>query len=68
MLYEGQAGYRLIMNCVDNVYTLNELVQGRSTGEENICIFLRYTESNLALWSLVKVLGSGGERCIRYGR
>ena len=28
-LYEGQAGFRLNRGCMDNVYTLNEIVQGR---------------------------------------
>ena len=29
LLHEGQAGFRVKRGCVDNVYTLNELVQGR---------------------------------------
>ena len=29
VLHEGQAGSRLKRSCVDNIYTLNELVQGR---------------------------------------
>ena len=28
-LHEGQAGFRLNRSCMDNVYTLNEIVQGR---------------------------------------
>ena len=28
-LHEGQAGFRLNRGCMDNVYTLNEIVQGR---------------------------------------
>ena len=28
-LREGQAGFRLNRGCMDNVYTLNEIVQGR---------------------------------------
>ena len=28
-LCEGQAGFRLNRGCLDNVYTLNEIVQGR---------------------------------------
>ena len=27
-LHEGQAGFRLNRGCMDNVYTLNEIVQG----------------------------------------
>ena len=28
-LHEGQAGFRINRSCMDNVYTLNEIVQGR---------------------------------------
>ena len=28
-LHEGQAGFRFNRSCMDNVYTLNEIVQGR---------------------------------------
>ena len=28
-LHEGQAGFRIKRSCMDNVYTLNEIVQGR---------------------------------------
>ena len=28
-LHEGQAGFRIDRSCMDNVYTLNEIVQGR---------------------------------------
>ena len=30
-LHEGQAGFRINRSCMDNVYTLNEIVQGRLT-------------------------------------
>ena len=30
VLLEGQAGFRINRSCMDNVYTLNEIVQGRS--------------------------------------
>ena len=29
VLHEGQAGFRVKGSCMDNVFTLNELVQGR---------------------------------------
>ena len=29
LLHEEQAGFRVNRNCVDNIFTLNELVQGR---------------------------------------
>ena len=28
-MHEGQAGFRINRSCMDNVYTLNEIVQGR---------------------------------------
>ena len=28
-MHEGQAGFRKIRSCMDNVYALNEIVQGR---------------------------------------
>ena len=28
-LHEGEAGFRINRSCMDNVYTLNEIVQGR---------------------------------------
>ena len=28
-LHEGQAGFRVNRSCMDNAYTLNEIVQGR---------------------------------------
>ena len=28
-MHEGQAGFRVNRSCMDNVYTLNEIVQGR---------------------------------------
>ena len=29
VLHEGQAGFKINRSCMDNVYTLNEIVQGR---------------------------------------
>ena len=29
VLHEGQAGFRVNRSCMDNVYSLNEIVQGR---------------------------------------
>ena len=29
VLHEGQAGFRIKRSCLDNIYTLNEIVQGR---------------------------------------
>ena len=45
-LHEGQAGFRVKRSCVDNVYTLNEIIQGRiREGKYTyICFFLRHPE------------------------
>ena len=44
-LHEGQAGFRLNRGCMDNVYTLNEIVQGRLREDKKTCILFRYTEN-----------------------
>ena len=38
-LHEGQAGFRLNRGCMDNVYTLNEIVQGRLREEKKTFAF-----------------------------
>ena len=41
VLHGGQAGFRLKRSCVDNIYTLNELVQGRmKEGKRTFAFFL----------------------------
>ena len=41
VLHEGQAGFRLKRSCVDNIYTLNKLVQGRmKEGKRTFAFFL----------------------------
>ena len=44
-LHEGQAGFRINRSCMDNVYTLNEIVQGRLREDKKTCILFRYSES-----------------------
>ena len=44
-LQEGQAGFRINRSCMDNVYTLNEIVQGRLRKHTCVCNLFRYTES-----------------------
>ncbi len=41
---EGQAGFRLRRSCIDNVFTLNEIIQGRLR-EGTLMIFLRCSKS-----------------------
>ena len=38
-LHEGQAGFRLNRGCMDNVYTLNEIVQGRLREDKKTYVF-----------------------------
>ena len=38
-LYEGQVGFRINRSCMDNVYTLNEIVQGRLREDKKIYSF-----------------------------
>ncbi len=38
-LHEGQAGFREKRSCVDNIFTLNEIVQGRMKEEKNAYTF-----------------------------
>ena len=45
-LHEGQAGFREKRRCVDNIFTLNEIVQGRMRGKKaHLRFFLRCSES-----------------------
>ena len=39
MLHEGQAGFRVNRSCVDNIFTLNELVQGRIREDKRLLLF-----------------------------
>ena len=40
VLHEGQAGFRVNRSCMDNVFTLNELVQGRWEDKRTFAFFL----------------------------
>ena len=44
ILHEGQAGFRVNRSCMDNVFTLNELVQGRLRENKHIHILFRCAE------------------------
>ena len=39
ILHEGQAGFRVNRSCMDNVFTLNELVQGRLRENKHTYVF-----------------------------
>ena len=52
VLHEGQAGFRVNRSCMDNVFTLNELVQGRLR-ENNIhtyALFLDVQKAYDTVW------------------
>ena len=48
---EGQAGFRVGRGCVDNIYTMNELVQGRlKEGKETYAFFLDVQKAYDSVW------------------
>ena len=38
-LHEGEAGFKINRSCMDNVYTLNEIVQGRLSEDKKTYAF-----------------------------
>ena len=51
LLHEGQAGFRLKRSCIDNVYTLSELVQGRlREGKTTYAFFLDVQKAYDMVW------------------
>ena len=50
-LHEGQAGFRTKRSCVDNIYTLNEIVQGRlREGKKTYTFFLDVQKAYDTVW------------------
>ena len=50
-LHEGQAGFRAKRSCVDNVYTLNEIIQGRMReGKYTYAFFLDIQKAFDTVW------------------
>ena len=50
-MHEGQAGFRLKRSCIDNVYTLSELVQGRlREGKTTYAFFLDVQKAYDMVW------------------
>ena len=48
ILHEGEAGFRINRSCMDNVYTLNEIVQGRlREDKKTYALFLDIYSENL---------------------
>ena len=51
VLHEGQAGFRVNRSCMDNVYTLNELVQGRiREDKQTYAFFLDVRKAYDTVW------------------
>ena len=51
VLHEGQAGFRVKRNCIDNLYTLNEIVQGRlKEGKKTYTLFLDVQKVYDTVW------------------
>ena len=50
-LHEGQAGFRINRSCMDNVYTLNEIVQGRlREDKKTYAFFLDVQKAYDSVW------------------
>ena len=50
-LYEWQAGFRKKRTCIDNVYTLNEIVQSRlREGKKTYAFFLDVQKAYDTVW------------------
>ena len=49
-LHEGQAGFRINRSCMDNVYTLNEIVQGRLGEDKTNAFFLDVQKAYDSVW------------------
>ena len=51
VLHEGQAGFRAKRSCVDNIYVLSELVQGRlREGKKTYAFFLDVQKAYDTVW------------------
>ena len=51
VLHEGQAGFRVNRSCLKNVYTLNEIVQGRlKEDKETYTFFLDVQKAYDTVW------------------
>ena len=51
VLHEGQAGFRINRSCMDNVYTLNEIVQGRlREDKKTYALFLDIQKAYDSVW------------------
>ena len=60
VLHEGQAGFRVNRSCMDNVYTLNEIVQGRlKDDKETYAFFLDVQKACDTVWRNGKLWDMG---------
>ena len=50
-MHEGQAGFRVNRSCVDNIFTLNEFVQGRIKEDKHtFAFFLDVRKAYHTVW------------------
>ena len=50
-LSESQAGFRFDRSCVDNIFILNEVIQGRlQEGKKTFCFFLDIKKAYDTVW------------------
>ena len=70
-LHEGHAGFRKKKSCIENVYTLNEIAQGRlREGKKTYAFFLDVLKAYDTVWRnglWVKLWGLAGVLIWRYG-
>ena len=51
MLHEGQGGFRLRRFCIDNIFSLNELIQGHiKGGKSTYALFLYVKKAYDTVW------------------
>ena len=61
VLHEGQAGFRINSSCMDNVYTLNEIVQGRlREDKKTYALFLDIQKAYDSVWHKLWDMGVKG--------
>ena len=63
VLHEGQAGFRINSSCMDNVYTLNEIVQGRlREDKKTYALFLDIQKAYDSVWPKLWDMGVKGRK------
>ena len=61
-LSESQAGFRFDHSCVDNIFIINEIIQGRlQEGKKTFCFFLDIKKAYDGLWYKMWEMGIQGK-------